>query len=57
MKSISYKRFRENETAYYMTKEGKLSRSEVVKMLESYIVQEKGEGVDFFKEYEVREIN
>lgn len=55
MKFISYKRFREHQAANYVTKEGRFSRAQMMKKLESYIVEEKGEGIDFFKEYEVRE--
>ena len=55
MKVITYKKFRESEQPYYLSKEGKLSRSEVVKKLESFLKQKLGEGQDFFNQYEIRE--
>lgn len=55
MKGISYKRFREHAVEFYSTTEGRLSRAEVIKKLESFIVQKQGEGKDFFDKYQVRE--
>lgn len=52
---MSYKKFRENESDYYMSSQGRMSRSEVIKKLESFIVQKQGEGQDFFNAYEIRE--
>lgn len=54
-KGMSYKKFRENETAYYASNQGRLSRADVIKMLESFIVGRQGEGQDFFDRYEIRE--
>ncbi|HJU12875.1 MAG TPA: hypothetical protein VJ792_00270 [Candidatus Nitrosotalea sp.] len=54
-KAMSYKKFRENEAAFYASKEGRLSRAEVIKRLESFIVQKRGEGQDFFDMYEIHE--
>ncbi len=54
-KGMNYKRFRESHAEYYMSKDGGLSRSEVIKNLESFLKQQLGEGQDFFDEYEIRE--
>ncbi len=55
MKAMSYKKFRESQSSYYMSNEGRLSRSEVIKRLESFLKQKLGEGQDFFDKYEIRE--
>ncbi len=55
MKAMSYKKFRESQSSYYMSNEGRLSRSEVIKKLESFLKQKLGEGQDFFDKYEIRE--
>lgn len=54
---MSYKKFRENEAAFYMSSEGRLARAEVIKRLEAFIVQKRGEGQDFFDTYKIREEN
>ncbi|MDE1830020.1 MAG: hypothetical protein KGI25_06840 [Thaumarchaeota archaeon] len=54
-KGMSYKKFREKEAEYYTSNQGRLSRAEVIKKLESFIVQKQGEGQDFFNKYEVKE--
>ncbi len=55
MKAMSYKKFRESQSSYYISNEGRLSRSEVIKRLESFLKQKLGEGQDFFDKYEIRE--
>lgn len=40
---------------YYLSKDGRLDRSEVIKKLESFLKQQLGEGQDFFDKYEIRE--
>jgi hypothetical protein len=55
MGGMSYKKFRESRAEFYNTIEGRLSRAEVIKRLESFIVQKKGEGQDFFDKYQVKE--
>ena len=55
MKGMSYKKFREVQAEFYITKEGRKSRSEVIKKLELFLKQKLGEGQDFFDQYEVRE--
>ena len=55
MKGMNYKKFRESDIPYYDTVEGRMSRSEVIKKLESFLKQKLGEGQDFFDQYKVRE--
>lgn len=55
MKAMNYKKFRETESAYYSTIEGKMTRAEVIKKLESFLKEKLGEGQDFFDQYKVRE--
>lgn len=52
---MSYKKFRESKNEFYITKDGKMSRTEVIKKLESFLKQKLGEGQDFFDEYVIRE--
>ncbi|MGB6463961.1 MAG: hypothetical protein WA799_03525 [Nitrosotalea sp.] len=54
-KGMNYKKFRESSVEYYTSNEGRLSRAEVIKNLESFIVEKQGEGQDFFDKYEIRE--
>jgi len=56
MKAMSYKKFRESEAPYYDTIEGKMSRADVIKKLESFLTEKLGEGQDFFDQYKVREV-
>jgi len=55
MKGMNYKEFRKSQAEFYLTKEGRMSRAEVIKKLESFLKQKLGEGQDFFDEYQVRE--
>lgn len=55
MKGMSYKEFRESKAAFYDTPDGRLSRAEVIKKLESFIVQRLGEGMVFFDKYKITE--
>ncbi|MDE1725450.1 MAG: hypothetical protein KGH76_06100 [Thaumarchaeota archaeon] len=55
MRVISYKKFRQSQATYYDTIEGKLSRAEVIKKLESFLAQKLGEGQDFFDKYQIHE--
>jgi hypothetical protein len=54
-KGMNYKKFRESNVEYYVSKEGRMSRAEVIKKLESFITQHLGEGQDFFDTYEIHE--
>ena len=55
MKGMNYKRFREHVVEFYDSTEGRLSRADVLKKLEAFIVGKQGEGQDFFDKYQVRE--
>ncbi len=55
MKGMNYKKFRESHDEFYITKEGRMSRGEVIKKLESFLKQKLGEGQDFFDEYQIKE--
>ena len=52
---MTYKKFRESDNPYYISNEGKMSRADVIKKLESFLKQKLGEGQDFFDKYEIRE--
>ena len=54
-RGMSYKKFRESPVEHYKSNEGRLSRADVIKKLESFIVQKQGEGQDFFNKYEIQE--
>ncbi|MFZ1077561.1 MAG: hypothetical protein WAN47_09075 [Nitrosotalea sp.] len=54
-KGMNYKKFRKSNVEYYVSKEGRMSRAEVIKKLESFITQHLGEGQDFFDTYEIHE--
>ncbi|MGI0073357.1 MAG: hypothetical protein ACREA3_06060 [Nitrosotalea sp.] len=55
MKGMNYKKFRESKDEFYITKDGRMSRIEVIQKLESFLKQKLGEGQDFFDEYQIRE--
>ncbi|MGI0087538.1 MAG: hypothetical protein ACREBI_06220 [Nitrosotalea sp.] len=54
-KGMNYKKFRESHVEYYVSSEGRMNRTEVIKKLESFLKQQLGEGQDFFDKYEIRE--
>lgn len=56
MNAMSYKKFRESKAPYYDTIEGRMSRADVIKKLESFLTEKLGEGQDFFDQYKVREV-
>lgn len=55
MRAIRYSTFRESKSEHYITIEGKMSRAELIKKLESFLSQNLGEGQEFFDQYKVRE--
>ncbi len=55
MKGMNYKKFRESKNEFYITKDGRMSRLEVIQKLELFLKQKLGEGQDFFDQYQVRE--
>ncbi|MGI0017623.1 MAG: hypothetical protein ACREA1_02815 [Nitrosotalea sp.] len=56
MKAMNYKKFRESNATHYNTIEGKMERAEIIKKLESFLIQKLGEGQDFFDQYKVQEL-
>ncbi len=54
-KGMNYKKFRASPSEYYTSTEGRLTRAQVIKKLESFIVGKQGEGQDFFNKYEIHE--
>ena len=52
---MKYRKFRQSEAKRYLTKDGPMSREEVIKKLESFLASKLGEGQDFFDKYEIRE--
>ena len=55
MKAMSYKKFRESKALHFDTIEGKMSKAEIIKKLESFLKEKLGEGQDFFDQYRVKE--
>ncbi len=55
MSGINYKKFRESKKEYFDTKEGKLTKQEVIRKLETWLKQRLGEPQEFFDNYEVKE--
>jgi hypothetical protein len=52
---MKYKKFRESKAQFYITKEGKMSRMEIIVKLEDFLRQKLGEGQDFFDQYKITE--
>ena len=55
MRAMRYDKFRVSKSTHYDTLEGKMSRAEIIKKLESFLKQNLGEGQEFFDQYKVRE--
>ncbi len=56
MKGMDYKKFRESKKEYYITKEGKFTKKEVIQKMAEWLKQnETGEPEDFLEDYEVKE--
>ena len=56
MKGMDYKKFRESEKEYYTTKDGKITRKEVIQKMAEWLQQNKtAEPADFLEDYAVRE--
>ncbi len=52
---MSYKKFRESKKEYFVTKEGTLTKKEITKKLEAWMIQRLGDQQDFLDKYEVKE--
>lgn len=56
MKGMDYKKFRESKKEYFDTKEGKFTKTEVIKKMAEWLKQnETGEPEDFLEDYGVKE--
>ena len=53
---MDYKKFRESKKEYYTTKDGKITRKEVIQKMAEWLQQNKtAEPADFLEDYAVRE--
>ncbi|MGQ0638073.1 MAG: hypothetical protein ACT4N1_01745 [Nitrososphaerota archaeon] len=58
MKGMDYKKFRESKKEYYITKDGKFTKKEVIQKMAEWLKQNRSaEPEDFLENYEVREYN
>ncbi len=56
MKGMDYKKFRESKKEYFVTKEGKFTKKEVIQKMTEWLKQnETGEPWDFLEAYQVKE--
>ena len=55
LQGMNYKNFRESKKTYFITKDGKFTRTEIIKQLETWLTQRKGEPQDFFDKNKVKE--
>jgi hypothetical protein len=52
---MNYKKFRESKKEYFITKDGRFTKAEIIKQLESWLTQRMGEPQDFFDKNNVKE--
>ncbi len=52
---MNYKKFRESKKEYFITKDGKFTKAEIIKQLEDWLTKRMGEPQDFFDKSEVKE--
>lgn len=56
MKGMDYKKFRESKKEYYITKDGKFTKKEVIQKMAEYLKQNRSaEPEDFLENYAVKE--
>lgn len=55
MIGMNYKKFRESKKEYFITKDGRFTKDEVIKQLENWLTHRLGEPQDFFDKNEVKE--
>jgi len=55
MTGMNYKKFRESKKEYFVTKDGRFTKEEIIKQLESWLTQRLGEPQDFFDKNKVKE--
>ena len=53
---MDYKKFRESKKEYYITKDGKFTKKEVIQKMAEYLkLNKSAEPTNFLEDYEVRE--
>ena len=53
---MDYKKFRESKKEYFVTKDGKLTKAEVIKKMGEWLMQNKhSEPTDFLETFQVKE--
>ena len=52
---MNYKKFRESKKEHFVTNDGTFSKAEIIKQLETWLTQRKGEPQDFFDKNKVEE--
>ncbi len=56
MKGLNYKKFRESKKEYFVTKNGRFTKAEVIKKMGEWLMQNKhSEPADFLEAFEVKE--
>lgn len=56
MKGLNYKKFRESKKEYFVTKDGRFTKTEVIKKMGEWLMQNKqSEPADFLEAFEVKE--
>ena len=55
MTGMNYKKFRESKKMYFVTKDGRFTKEEIIKQLENWLTRRLGEPKDFFDKNEVNE--
>lgn len=56
MKGLNYKKFRESKKEYFVTKDGRFTKVEVIKKMGEWLMQNKqSEPADFLEAFEVKE--
>ena len=57
MKGMDYKKFRKSKKEYFVTKDGKFTKAEVVKKMGEWLMQNKqSEPEDFLEAFQVKEV-
>jgi len=55
MTGMNYKKFRESKKEYFITKDGRFTREEIIQQLENWLTHRLGEPQDFFDKNEVND--
>ena len=57
MKGLNYKKFRESKKEYFVAKDGKFTKAEVIKKMGEWLMQNKqSEPEDFLEAFQVKEV-